>query len=93
MTTRSGYAVTIRGFIPVDPSDLDGHAKVLEAIREAKQAPAPLIDVPVVIKKEGDVEEPFDMSASADKMFAVMEVETFDVRPVTRRAKGEGAAS
>lgn len=73
MTTRSGYAVTIRAFIPVDPSDLDGHAKVLEAIREARTP-------------SGDP----DNGAGPNQMFGLMEVEQFDVKPVTRRAKGGG---
>lgn len=73
MTTRSGYAVTIRGFIPVDPSDLDQHAMVIEAIREAR---TPLGDP--------------DNGAGPNQMFSIMEVETFDVKPVTRRAKDGG---
>lgn len=36
MAMRSGYAVTIRGFIPIDKSDLVGHRKALEAVAEAK---------------------------------------------------------
>lgn len=75
MTTRSGYAVTIRGFLPVDPSDLDQHEKVLAAIREARSPSGP------------------PNTTGADPMLGWMEVEVFEVRPVTRRGKEEAGAT
>lgn len=36
MATRSGYSVTIRGFVPVDPKDLDKHSAALAALTRAK---------------------------------------------------------
>lgn len=82
MTTRSGYAVTIRGFIQVVPSDLALHGEVLAEITEAKK----------IADEEGDILAP-DPRPSADAMLRRMEIEQFDVKPVTRRAKGEGEAS
>lgn len=40
MTTRSGYAITIKGFLPVDPKDLAGHRKALDAIDMATKSPS-----------------------------------------------------
>ena len=75
MTTRSGYYVVIKGFIPTDPADLDGLAEVLASIREAR---TPF----------GEVN-----TDGAERMFDLMEMELFEVRPVSRRAKAEGEAS
>lgn len=36
MALKNGYAVSIKGFIPVDPSDLNSHRKALDAITKAK---------------------------------------------------------
>lgn len=78
MANKVGYLVSIKGFIPVDQSDIDGHAKALAAILTAVSPPAE----PIVPTN--------DPMAS---MFNLMEIETFDVKPVSRRAKGEGEAS
>lgn len=75
MTTRSGYAVTIRGFIPVDPSDLADHGEVIAAITAAKALATSAYEI-------GE-------TPSADAMIKQMEVETFEVRPITRREKTE----
>ena len=77
MSTRAGYAVTIRAFIPVAQSDLHQHAKALAEINEAKTLASGMI-------KPGEV-------VSADAMFRRMEVEQFDVKPVSRRAKEDNA--
>lgn len=69
MTTRSGYAIRIVGFVPTDPKDLAGHRAILEAIDLATKNPA---------GEEG---------STTDALFQLMEIETFDVKPVTRRAK------
>ena len=37
MPMQTGYAVTIKGFLSVDQSDLDSHAKALAALRAAKE--------------------------------------------------------
>lgn len=72
MTTRSGYAIRIVGFVPTDPKDLAGHRAILEAIDLATKNPA---------GAEG---------STTDALFRLMEVEAFDVKPVTRRAKDGG---
>lgn len=79
MSTRSGYAVTIRGFIPVVPSDLPEHGKAIAEINEAKILATGTI---------GAI-NPDDVM-SADPMFRRMTVESFEVKPVTRRGKEEG---
>lgn len=79
MTTRSGYAVTIRGFIPVDPANLADHGKAIAEVNDAKALATGAFAL--------------DESPSADAMFCRMLIETFDVKPVTRRAKDGGEAS
>ena len=36
MPMQTGYAVTIKGFVTVDPSDLDSHAKAIAAVQAAE---------------------------------------------------------
>ena len=79
MTTRSGYAVTIKAFIPIDPSNLTGHGVAISEINAAKALATGAFD---------SADKP-----SADNMFSRMEVEAFEVKPVSRRAKSEGDGS
>lgn len=57
MTTRSGYAIRIVGFVPTD----------------------------LATKNPAGAE-----GSTTDALFRLMEVEAFDVKPVTRRAKDGG---
>lgn len=36
MSLESGYSVTIKGWVPADPNDLDRHGKAIEALKKAK---------------------------------------------------------
>ena len=36
MPMQTGYAVTIKGFVTVDQSDLDAHAKAIVAVQAAR---------------------------------------------------------
>lgn len=71
MTTRSGYAVVIRGFVPIDPKDLVKHRQALDAIDLATKAPS--------------TAEPG--TSTTDALFKLMEVEEFQVKPVQRRGE------
>lgn len=65
MALRSGYSITIKAFVAVDPADLVNHQAALAALNAAKA------------REDG----------AADALFKLMEVETFDVRPVQRRGE------
>lgn len=71
MATRSGYTILIKGFVPVDPKDLSAHRRALDAIDLATKSPS--------AAEEG--------KTTTDALFRLMEVETFDVRPVQRRGE------
>lgn len=75
MPMRSGYAVTIKGFIPSNPNDLDGHAAILKAIQDAKSVPA------TPPPESGAAPGP-----SADPFLRLLEVEDFTVKAVRREA-------
>ena len=46
MPMQTGYAVTIKGFVRVDPSDLDAHARAIAAVQAAKDRNvAPLFEL------------------------------------------------
>lgn len=76
---RSGYLVTIRGFIEVNPGNLDDHSKVLAEINEARSCATGAYEV--------------DEKPTTDKMFARMTTEKFDVRPIQRRERGADQGS
>lgn len=67
MAMRSGYAVTIKGFVGVNSKDLAEHANVLGAIAKAQNSTEP----------------------DANDLFALMKVDLFEVKPVSRRAEVE----
>lgn len=48
---QSGYAITIRAFIPIDPKNIETHANALEAIRGA-QADKAFDDLMTIAKIE-----------------------------------------
>lgn len=82
MPMRSGYHVTIKGFIPTNPKDLAGHSEIMKAITDAKASTSKEKESPNL----GDIiEGDKSLFPSADPMMALLEVETFDVKPVQRR--------
>lgn len=74
MSSRTGYQITIKGFVAVDPGDLEGHAAAIDAIQKAKERAAKTYEV-------GD-------KPDANPFFDRLDVELFEARPVTRRKGG-----
>lgn len=75
MTSRTGYQITIKGFVAVDPGDLEGHAAAIDAIQKAKERTLRTYEV-------GETPD-------ANPFFDLLDVETFEARYVTRRKGGE----
>lgn len=44
MATEKGIAVTIKGFIPVDPHDLEGHRNAIDAVVKARNGELAALD-------------------------------------------------